>query len=151
VADLVDDSDAAKRSRVLGALKDPAQKNNRDHVDIIIALGMAKEGFRLDLVRARADDRLSQQPDRNRADHRPRHARCRGQGAGALHQPDRRAPAEQAAVAEAVNDMLKAISASLLMEQVLAPRYEFTPKQRGPQEGFDYGDEGYKEGGHNLG
>ena len=35
--------------------------------------------------------------------------------------------AEQAAVAEAVNDMLKAISASLLMEQVLAPRYEFTP------------------------
>jgi superfamily II DNA or RNA helicase len=27
------------------ALKDPTQKNNRDHVDIIIALGMAKEGF----------------------------------------------------------------------------------------------------------
>ena len=27
------------------ALKDPAQKNNRDYVDIIIALGMAKEGF----------------------------------------------------------------------------------------------------------
>jgi hypothetical protein len=24
---------------------DPAQKNNRDYVDIIIALGMAKEGF----------------------------------------------------------------------------------------------------------
>ena len=50
-------------------------------------------------------------------------------------------------MAEAVNDMLKAISASLLMEQVLAPRYEFTPKNAGPQEGFDYGDEGYKEGG----
>ena len=45
VADLVDDSDAAKRSKVLTALKDPAQKDNRDHVDIIIALGMAKEGF----------------------------------------------------------------------------------------------------------
>jgi hypothetical protein len=39
--------------------------------------------------------------------------------------------ADQAAVAEAVNDMLKAISASLLMEQVLAPRYEFTPKDTG--------------------
>jgi hypothetical protein len=26
-------------------VKDPAQKNKRDHVDIIIALGMAKEGF----------------------------------------------------------------------------------------------------------
>ena len=47
--------------------------------------------------------------------------------------------------------MLKAISASLLMEQVLAPRYEFTPKNQGPKEGFYYGDEGYKEGGHNIG
>ena len=27
------------------ALRDSAQKNNRDHVDLIIALGMAKEGF----------------------------------------------------------------------------------------------------------
>ena len=44
IADLVDD-DAAKRDRVSAALKDPAQKHNRDHVDIIIALGMAKEGF----------------------------------------------------------------------------------------------------------
>lgn len=44
IADLVDD-DAAKRDRVSAALKDPAQKNSRDHVDIIIALGMAKEGF----------------------------------------------------------------------------------------------------------
>jgi superfamily II DNA or RNA helicase len=45
VADPVDDSDPARRSRVLAALKDPKQKANRDHVDIIIALGMAKEGF----------------------------------------------------------------------------------------------------------
>jgi hypothetical protein len=59
--------------------------------------------------------------------------------------------AEQAAVAEAVNDMLKAISASLLMEQVLAPRYEFTPRNAGAQEGFDYGPNGYMEGGKNLG
>jgi len=59
--------------------------------------------------------------------------------------------AEQSAVAEAVNDMLKAISASLLMEQVLAPRYEFTPRNAGAQEGFDYGPEGYVDGGKNLG
>jgi superfamily II DNA or RNA helicase len=44
IADLVDD-DPSKRDRVSAALKDPAQKNNRDYVDIIIALGMAKEGF----------------------------------------------------------------------------------------------------------
>jgi hypothetical protein len=59
--------------------------------------------------------------------------------------------AEQAAVAEAVNDMLKAISASLLMEQVLAPRYEFTPKNNGPKEGFDYGADGYQPGRSNVG
>lgn len=35
------------------------------------------------------------------------------------------------------------------MEQVLAPRYEFTPKNNGPIDGFDYGEDGYKEGGHN--
>ena len=44
IADLVDD-DPLKRDRVSAALKDPTQKNNRNHVDIIIALGMAKEGF----------------------------------------------------------------------------------------------------------
>jgi hypothetical protein len=44
IADLVDD-DPAKRDRVSAASKDPVQKDNRDHVDIIIALGMAKEGF----------------------------------------------------------------------------------------------------------
>jgi superfamily II DNA or RNA helicase len=44
IADLVDD-DPSKRDKVTAALKDPTQKNNRDHVDIIIALGMAKEGF----------------------------------------------------------------------------------------------------------
>ena len=36
--------------------------------------------------------------------------------------------AAESAVAEAVNDTLKAIAASLLMEQVLAPRFEFKPK-----------------------
>ena len=30
---------------MLNALKDPTKKNVRDHVDIIVALGMAKEGF----------------------------------------------------------------------------------------------------------
>ena len=54
-------------------------------------------------------------------------------------------------MAEAVNDMLKAISASLLMEQVLSPRYEFTPKDQGQKEGFDYGEAGYVQGGLNLG
>ena len=35
----------AKRERVAAALRDPERMNDRDHVDIIVALGMAKEGF----------------------------------------------------------------------------------------------------------
>jgi hypothetical protein len=54
-------------------------------------------------------------------------------------------------VTDALNDTLKAIAASLLMEQVLAPRFDFTPKNNGPKEGFDYGPEGYKEGQTNIG
>src|SRR5438034_7985948 len=53
--------------------------------------------------------------------------------------------------AEAVNDTLKAIAASLLMEQVLAPRFNFTPKNAGPQEGYDYGEGGYNGQDNNIG
>ena len=42
VADVVDD-DPLKRDNVAAALMDPMQRGNRDHVDVIIALGMAKE------------------------------------------------------------------------------------------------------------
>lgn len=54
---------------------------------------------------------------------------------------------------EAVNDTLKAIGASLLMEQVLVPKFEFTPKspKSKPQEGYDYGEGGYEEGKSNVG
>lgn len=151
VADLVDDSDPAKRSRVLAALKDPAQKNNRDHVDIIIALGMAKEGFdwiwcehALTIGYRSSLTEIVQIIGRATRD---AEGKERSRFTNLIAEP----AADQAAVAEAVNDMLKAISASLLMEQVLAPRYEFTPKDAGPKEGFDYGDEGYKEGGRNIG
>jgi predicted nuclease of restriction endonuclease-like (RecB) superfamily len=90
IADLVDD-DGPKRDRVSAALKDPAQKNNRDHVDIIIALGMAKEGFDWIWCEHALTVGLPVQPDRDRPDHRPRHPRCAGQDPRPLHQPDRRA------------------------------------------------------------
>lgn len=61
--------------------------------------------------------------------------------------------ASEDAVTEAVNDTLKAIAASLLMEQVLAPRFNFTPKnpQSGPVEGFNYGEGGYSANKSNVG
>ena len=151
VADLVDDSDAARRSKVLGALKDPAQKNNRDNVDVIIALGMAKEGFdwiwcehALTIGYRSSLTEIVQIIGRATRD---AEGKERSRFTNLIAEP----MADQAAVAEAVNDMLKAISASLLMEQVLAPRYEFTPKDTGPKEGFNYGPEGYQPGGTNLG
>ena len=54
---------------------------------------------------------------------------------------------------EAVNDTLKAIAASLLMEQVLAPRFEFKPKNpsTGPTPGFEYGPGGYDPKKTNVG
>ena len=43
-----------------------------------------------------------------------------------------------------MNDTLKAIAASLLMEQVLAPKFDFKPKMdNGTPDWFDYGDDGY--------
>ncbi len=61
--------------------------------------------------------------------------------------------AAEEAVTEAVNDTLKAIAASLLMEQVLAPRFEFKPKNpnNGPTPGFDYGEGGYDPSKCNVG
>ena len=147
----MDDSDPARRSRVLGALKDPAQKNNRDNVDVIIALGMAKEGFdwiwcehALTIGYRSSLTEIVQIIGRATRD---AVGKERSRFTNLIAEP----AADQSAVAEAVNDMLKAISASLLMEQVLSPRYEFTPKNAGPKPGFDYGEGGYKEGGHNMG
>lgn len=61
--------------------------------------------------------------------------------------------AAEEAVTDAVNDTLKAIAASLLMEQVLAPRFNFTPKNkdRGPVDGYDYGEGGYDPNAQNIG
>lgn len=152
IADLVDD-DPVKRERVSAALKDPAQKNNRDHVDIIIALGMAKEGFdwiwcehALTVGYRSSLTEIVQIIGRATRD-APGKARARF--SNLIAQPD----ATDEAVNEAVNDTLKAIAASLLMEQVLAPRFEFKPKnpQSEPTPGFDYGEEGYKPGETNVG
>lgn len=151
VADLVDDSDAARRSKILTALKDPAQKDNRDNVDIIIALGMAKEGFdwiwcehALTIGYRSSLTEIVQIIGRATRD-------APGKGRSRFTNLIAEPAADSEIVVDAVNDTLKAIAASLLMEQVLAPRFEFTPKNAGEKEGFDYGDEGYQEGNANVG
>lgn len=152
IADLVDD-DPSKRDRVSASLKDPAQKNNRDHVDVIIALGMAKEGFdwiwcehALTVGYRSSLTEIVQIIGRATRD-APNKKKARF--TNLIAEPD----AEEGTVVEAVNDTLKAIAASLLMEQVLAPRFEFRPKHpnNGPTDGFDYGEGGYQDNKPNVG
>jgi len=152
IADLVDD-DSSKRERVAAALRDSAQKNNRDHVDIIIALGMAKEGFdwiwcehALTVGYRSSLTEIVQIIGRATRD---APGKIRSRFTNLIAEPD----ASEAAVTEAVNDTLKAIAASLLMEQVLAPRFEFKPKSPNsePTPGFDYGQGGYDPEKCNVG
>lgn len=151
IADLVDDSDQAKRGKVLAALKDPAHRNNRDHVDIIIALGMAKEGFdwiwcehALTVGYRSSLTEIIQIIGRATRDAPGKETAT---FTNLIAEPD----ASEAAVVDAINDTLKAIAASLLMEQVLAPRFNFTPKDHGPIEDYDYGEGGYQPGKTNVG
>lgn len=152
IADLVDD-DSSKRPRVQAGLKMREIRKNRDHVDIIIALGMAKEGFdwiwcehALTVGYRSSLTEIVQIIGRATRD-APNKTQARF--TNLIAEPD----ASEEAVTDAVNDTLKAISASLLMEQVLAPRFNFTPKnpQSGPIQGFDYGEGGYDPNKENVG
>ena len=152
IADLVDD-DSVKRERVTAALRDSSQKDNRDHVDIIIALGMAKEGFdwiwcehALTVGYRSSLTEIVQIIGRATRD---APGKTRTRFTNLIAEPD----ATEAAVTEAVNDTLKAIAASLLMEQVLAPRFEFKPKNPNNEAtpGFNYGEGGYDPTKCNVG
>jgi hypothetical protein len=152
IADLVDD-EPIKREKVAAALRDPSGRDNRDHVDIIIALGMAKEGFdwvwcehALTIGYRSSLTEIVQIIGRATRD---APAKSRAKFTNLIAEPD----ASEQAVTEAVNDSLKAIAASLLMEQVLAPCFEFRPKlaANGAQTGLDYGPDGYDPNGCNVG
>lgn len=152
IADLVED-EASKRDFVSAALKDPAQKNNRDHVDIIIALGMAKEGFdwiwcehALTVGYRSSLTEIVQIIGRATRD---APGKTRARFTNLIAEPD----AAEEAVTEAVNDTLKAIAASLLMEQVLTPKFEFKPKMvaNTAEPDLDYGPGGYDPAKCNVG
>lgn len=152
IADLVDD-DPSKRNKVSAALRAPEAKKDKDYVDIIIALGMAKEGFdwvwcehALTIGYRSSLTEIVQIIGRATRD-APNKTHSRF--TNLIAEPD----ASEEAVTDAVNDTLKAISASLLMEQVLAPRFNFTPKnpRSSPLDGYDYGEGGYDPDRENVG
>ena len=125
VADLVDDNPL--RHEVQNYLRDIS---SADDMDIIIALGMAKEGFDwpwcehvLTIGYRSSLTEVIQIIGRATRD-------CEGkthaQFTNLIAQPD----AEDDDVKVSVNNMLKAITVSLLMEQVLAPSVTFKPRSR---------------------
>ena len=150
IADLVDPEHQAT---IQASLRSPAMKADRDYVDVIIALGMAKEGFdwvwcehALTVGYRSSLTEIVQIIGRATRD---APGKTRARFTNLIAEPD----ASEGAVAEAVNDTLKAIAASLLMEQVLAPRFEFRPKHptNAPTAGLDYGPAGYDPAGTNVG
>lgn len=121
VADLVDDN-PTNRDKIVSYLKNI---ESVDDMDLIIALGMAKEGFdwpycehALTVGYRGSLTEIIQIIGRcTRDSENKTHA----QFTNLIAQPD----AEDNEVTIAVNNMLKAITCSLLMEQVLAPNFKF--------------------------
>jgi superfamily II DNA or RNA helicase len=124
VADLVNDNpkDRDKISAYLREVKSP------DDIDIIIALGMAKEGFDWPFCehaltigyRGSLTEIIQIIGRATRDSNNKTHA----QFTNLIAAPE----ADNDEVKVAVNNMLKAITASLLMEQVLAPNFKFKLK-----------------------
>lgn len=124
VADLVEDN-PKERDKIVNYLRDISSV---DDMDIIIALGMAKEGFDWPFCehaltvgyRGSLTEIIQIIGRATRDSNNKTHA----QFTNLIAQPD----AQDSEVKLSVNNMLKAITASLLMEQVLAPNWKFKTK-----------------------
>jgi superfamily II DNA or RNA helicase len=125
IADLVDDTNQKDRDKVIEYLRNI---KSVDDMDLIIALGMAKEGFdwpycehALTIGYRGSLTEIIQIIGRcTRDSNNKTHA----QFTNLIAQPD----AADDLVRLSVNNMLKAITASLLMEQVIAPNFKFKTK-----------------------
>lgn len=123
VADLVND-DEIERDKIITYLRNI---NSVDDIDLIIALGMAKEGFdwpycehALTVGYRSSLTEVIQIIGRATRDSENK---TTAQFTNLIAQPD----ANNDEVKLSVNNMLKAITSSLLMEQVLAPSFKFKP------------------------
>ena len=124
IADLVNDN-PKERDKISAYLRGI---QSADEIDIVIALGMAKEGFDWPYCehaltigyRGSLTEIIQIIGRATRDSDNKTHA----QFTNLIAQPD----AENDEVKVAVNNMLKAITASLLMEQVLAPNFRFKLK-----------------------
>ena len=127
IADLVNDNQK-DRDKIVNYLR---TMKNVDDMDIIIALGMAKEGFdwpycehALTVGYRGSLTEIIQIIGRATRDSSNKN---HSQFTNLIAQPD----VADSEVKLSVNNMLKAITASLLMEQVLAPHVNFKTKRNG--------------------
>ncbi len=134
VADLVED-EPRKRDKIVNYLR---TMKELDDMDLIIALGMAKEGFdwpycehALTVGYRGSLTEIIQIIGRATRDSSNKN---HSQFTNLIAQPD----VADSEVKLSVNNMLKAITASLLMEQVLAPHVNFKTK-KGPDDENDPG------------
>lgn len=124
VGNLVEDN-TERRSALQNYLR---RMNRRDSMDILIALGTAKEGFDWEwcehciTIGIRAS--LTEVVQIIGRCTRDCEGKTHAQFTNLIPCPD----ATQDDVSMAVNDFLKAIAASLLMEQVMAPKWNFKTK-----------------------
>ena len=133
VANLVND-DPKSRDKITAYLRDV---KSPEDIDVIIALGMAKEGFDWPYCqhaltigyRGSLTEIIQIIGRATRDSNNKTHA----QFTNLVAEPD----AENDDVKVAVNNMLKAITASLLMEQVLAPNFKFKLKRDDDDESED--------------
>lgn len=125
IADLVDDRDLEARSNILSYLR---EVNSPDDVDIIIALAMAKEGFDWPYC----ETTLTIGYRGSLTEIIQIIGRCTRDSSNKVHAQFTNLVAEPSAnreeVTESVNNILKAITASLLMEEVIAPKFNYSPK-----------------------
>lgn len=126
IADLVDDRDLEARSRVLAYLRDVSLPED---IDIILALDMAKEGFDWPFC----ETTLTIGYRGSLTEIIQIIGRCTRDSINKSHAQFTNLVAEPNAnreeVAESVNNILKAITASLLMEEVIAPKFSYSPKE----------------------
>ena len=125
VVDLVED-DAKERAKREKYVRENA--NDPDAIDIIIALNLAKEGFdwpacehMLTVGYRGSLTEIVQIIGRCTRDYPGKHEAT---FTNIIAEPD----STSTETAEAVNNLLKAVTASLLMEQVLAPKWDFKVK-----------------------
>ncbi|QCE34326.1 DEAD/DEAH box helicase [Acetobacteraceae bacterium] len=137
IVDLVDDNLPA-RDQLMKSLRSDKIKTDRDYIDVIIALGMAKEGF--DWIWAEQAITIGYRNSLTEIVQiigrvtRDAKGKSKAKFINIVAEPY----SGQEDAANVVNELLKAVSVSMLMEQALVPKLTFKQKEKdSPKSGLE--------------